>query len=134
MAKYLTGKDGVVTIGAGPVTVKVKKWEYRPKVETKASRAAGDGAMGRTPINKDWEALVTVIFVSTATPIDLDTYLGAEVAFTLKTDGTPKIQVAGTGLVTEAFLGSPEDDDVTLDLKFECASADVADFPTTTVA
>jgi hypothetical protein len=135
MARYLTGTNGVVILGTGPgVTVKSKGWEYRPKVDTKASRAAGDGAMGRTALNKDFELSCTILIPVTGTPIDIDGYLGLNTAFTLKTDATPKMQVAGTGLVTGSTIGSPLDDDVTIELTIECDDADVANFPVVTVA
>jgi hypothetical protein len=129
---YYTGKDGAAVIAA--VDAVVTDWDYTEKPEIARSRGGGDGAFSRKPIATDWEANVTVIMPETEAPLDISDYRGVSVAFTLKSDDTPKLRVVGSGLVTNARYSSPIGDNVTIELKLECNDADEANLPVITAA
>ena len=130
---YYTGKDGSVAIGNSPGTpLKILKFEYRDKAEVVRSRAGGDGAISRKGIAVDWELSVEAIFGEDDTPLDITSLRLQTVGWVAKTDDTPKLLGAGSGLVTEASYGSPVDNNVTISLKIECNDPDADNLPTWT--
>lgn len=135
MRGYLNGKNAAIAIAS--TAYPVENWDSTLKLDVVRSRGSGDGAWSRQPVAKDWEFNGTVMVALTQTPPNPVTLLGAEVAIVADTDESPKVRVSGTGLVTEAKITTPAGDNsgnVTIAIKVECSSADIADFLTVTVA
>jgi hypothetical protein len=136
MADDLTGRDSVVVIGTDPSDVELRTVEFRygKRADVATGRAAGDRGTGRTYLGSDW-AFVGRAKVNPDDPVpNLFGLVGANSAFSGKTDATPHFQVAGDGMVTDVNLVAPVGDYVLYDITIESDDPDAANQPTVTVA